>query len=90
MPEKSQAQQRDEQVREIVRQVLENDSIEHGEEPEELAIARNIISLVDRLKASLPDWAPDQERHLTGIRAAAHQLIRMRSLGTNAENLPGV
>jgi len=88
MPAKSQAEQRDEQVREIVRQVLEDDNIEHGAEPEELAIARNIISLVDRLKASLPDWAPDQERHLTGIRAAAHQLIRLHGLGTKAENLP--
>jgi hypothetical protein len=77
------------QVNALIHQLLEDEEeIYPGEERQEIAIARNIIQLADQLRASLDNPTPEAARALTGIRAAAHQLVRLHSLGTRAENLP--
>ena len=70
------------QVNEIVRQVLEDDeNVHQPEEAQEVAIAQTIIRLAEQLSAALPNPTPEVTRHLTGIRASAHQLIRIHHAG---------
>ena len=62
---------------EIVRRLLEDEEMYSGEERKEVQLANTILSGLRRLQSSLPDPTPEQQHALTGIRAAANELVRM-------------
>jgi vacuolar-type H+-ATPase subunit I/STV1 len=63
--------------REIVNKILNEDN--PTEELQEVQIARGILNNVSRLQSSLGDTAPEVQRELTSIRAAANNLIRLHN-----------
>jgi hypothetical protein len=64
----------------IMKRVLsEEDETDMGspEERQEVIMARNILSAVQRLQGNLDNPTPDQQHSLTTIRAAARSLLQM-------------
>lgn len=63
--------------REIVNKILNEDG--PAEERQEVQAARGILNSVARLQSSLGETAPEVQRELTSIRAAANNLIRLHN-----------